>query len=186
MRVVLKVQIIAICIILSFNQAYSQSPLNKSEISAFDTIFRAAANSPGYVVANKEQVNSLKKYLEKERSEQIKSLELKQKELNRLQTAMDSIMKAATVEKPAPVLAKTNATSSVLVVVVVALILLLITVFLKSFSNIKELKEGKDSYQNLVIEFDLHKKNAIERERKLMRKVIDLQNQLEIKTNPDN
>lgn len=186
MRISLIIQIAVISTSIIFNYAYSQSELINKDLTAFDTIFRNAVNSPGYVVARKDQINDLKNYLEKERSEQIKSLELKQKELTRLQTSMDSVIKIVTVEKPEPVLSKSNISSTVLIVIVFVLLLLLTALFLKGFNEKKELKEGRDSYQNLVAEFDLHKKNAIERERKLMRKVIDLQNQLDFKSSSEN
>ena len=170
---------------MPFNHALSQSQTADKKLSAFDTIFKPAVNSPGYVVASKDQVNLLKEFFQNEISNQVKITQIKEKEIYQLTSLADSLRKIKSLESPTSLPSTKSYISSILISIVVVLLFTLIGLFFRGFKTRKELKDGKDSYFNLEKEFDLHKRNAIERERKLMRKVIDLQNELELKSNPN-
>ena len=185
MRAIFIFQIFMICITLSITNAKGQSVPSKKDLSIFDTLFRTATNSPEYVVASKSQIKVLKEYFEKERAESLKTIELQEKKISLLQNSMDSVLRNANIQNSEPIISQSGDYPIVLLVVLACLSALLIALYFRGLNERKQYKEGLDSYHNLVLEFDLHKKNAIERERKLMRKVIDLQNQLDLKSNPN-
>jgi hypothetical protein len=184
MRAILIFQIYLICVIISTTKAEGQSATSKNDFPAFDTLFKTASNSPEYVVAKKNQINALREYFEKERTERLKTIELQEKEISLLQNSMDSVLRNANTQVSEPISSNSEDYPIILLIVTAGLLALVIALFLRVINAGKLYREGKDSYNNLVMEFDLHKKNAIERERKLMRKLIDLQNQLDLKSNP--
>jgi hypothetical protein len=186
MQIILVTQILIIWVVTSFNTALSQSQSIDKRLSPFDTIFQPALNSPAYVVASKDKVNSLRKYFENEISKQIQTTELKEEEIIELNNSLDSLIKITSQYKPLTQSSSKIDFSTILIVVNLALFIVIVGLFFNGFQTRKSLKEGKDSYVNLEKEFDLHKKNAIERERRLMRKVIDLQNEMDNKPNTDN
>lgn len=185
MRLVILIQIYFICLISSINVCLGQSKADDNVLYAFDSIFKTAQNSPAYVVASKEDIQALKEKLKLQRDSLAIQLKTQEEELSRLKTATPPVaVQANQMEEPSP--AKVPSPSNYLIfqLVIALLVGVLIYFFMKDFSTKKEAKEAKDSYKNLVLEFEDHKKKAIERERKLMRKVIDLQNDLEQKSTP--
>lgn len=186
MRCRLIFQIILICIILPVTNIKGQSLSSENDYSVlFDTLFRTASNSPDYVIAKKSNLRSLKEYFEKERLEKLKTIEIQENKLGLLNSSLDSAIKSAEKQNSDRIVINSGNYPIVLLIVVAALIALLVAITMRGMTERKLYKESKDSYDNLVLELDLHKKNAIERERKLMRKVIDLQNQLDLKSNSE-
>jgi hypothetical protein len=186
MRCRLIFQILLICVIFPTTTSRGQSISTENDYSElFDTLFRTASNSPDYVIARKSHLKTLKEFFEKERTESFKTIEIQEKKLGQLNSSLDSAIKSAEKQNSDRIVINSGNYPIALLIVIAGLIVLLIAIAVRGMNERKLYKEGKDSYENLVTELDLHKKNAIERERKLMRKVIDLQNQLEIKTNPD-
>lgn len=176
-----------ICLFLIVNSTWSYSQITSSRIAAFDSIFKTAVNSPAYVVASKSDIEVLKSTLKKERDSLTIKLQSQEKELSQLKLSSTPVAQSTPVEvadSPQPV-STSSSTNYLLFQLIIALLVgVIIYFFMKDFSIKKEVREAKDSYQNLVVDFETHKQKAIERERKLMRKVIDLQNDLEQKSNP--
>jgi len=176
-----------ICLFLIVNSTWSYSQITSSRIAAFDSIFKTAVNSPAYVVASKSDIEVLKSTLKKERDSLTIKLQSQEKELSQLKLSSTPVAQSTPVEvadSPKPV-STSSSTNYLLFQLIIALLVgVIIYFFMKDFSIKKEVREAKDSYQNLVVDFETHKQKAIERERKLMRKVIDLQNDLEQKSNP--
>ena len=178
MQINLASQIILIWSLI-FIVTLGQAQSIEEKISPFDTVFQPAINSPTYVVASKDQVNSLKVYFENELTKHIDEIELNKEQINQLNNSLDSLLTVTSQYKPVPVAANKSNILIISIGINVILFIIFIVIFLGGLQMRKVLKEGKDSYVNLEKEFDLHKKNAIERERKLMRKIIDLQNEME-------
>jgi hypothetical protein len=177
-------RILIICLFSFINITSGLSQTNNKDLYAFDSIFKTASNSPAYVVASKAQIQELKKILSQEKSDLIRKAEEKDKELSQLKAKMDSL---ATNGDVTEILA-TSSTSSVsywpFLIGIFILLVALGVICLRNLGARKIVKESEDSYRNLVREFETHKRLAIERERKLMRRVIDLQNDLEEKSSP--
>lgn len=185
MRLIFLVQLSIICLFSSMNVCIGQVKADHNTLDAFDSIFKTAQNSPAYVVASKADIHALKELLKLERDSLDIKLKTQEEELSRLKTATPPVVvQANQQEEPSPAKAPSPSNYLIFQLVIALLVGVLIYFFMKDFSTKKEAKEAKDSYKNLVVEFEDHKKKAIERERKLMRKVIDLQNDLTEKSSP--
>lgn len=184
MNFLTRILIATICLFSTINLCFGQSKADNHILYAFDSIFRTALNSPAYVVASKEDIQTLKESLKVERDSLYIKLQNQEKELSQLKSAAPIVAQPSIVQEiPQPV--EAPASNYLIFQLIIALLVgAVIYFFMKDFSVKKEVKEAKDSYKNLVTEFEDHKKKAIERERKLMRKVIDLQNDLEEKSSP--
>ena len=177
-------QILIICLFSSINTTFGWSQKNSNDLYTFDSIFKTASNSTAYVVASKSQMRELKKVLSQEKLDLIRQAEVKDKELSQLKVKMDSFAMNGEVEE---ILVSSSTSSPKYWPLLTGIFILLIAIgviCLRYLGAKKILKESEDSYRNLVSEFETHKRQAIERERKLMRKVIDLQNDLEEKSSP--
>jgi hypothetical protein len=178
-------QINTICLFLILNCNWTYAQSSASGIDAIDTVFRNATNSPGYVVASKADIQLLKNTLKMERDSLYSQLENQKKELSQLKSEKETVTQPTPVEEsPKPVSSSSSPNYLLFQLIIALLVGAVIFYCMKDFSTKKEVKEAKDSYKNLIVEFEDHKKKAIERERKLMRKVIDLQNDLEEKSSP--
>ena len=185
MRLVTLIQIASICLFSSINVCLGQSKADDNVLYAFDSIFKTAQNSPAYVVASKSDINSLKQSLKTERDSLYIKLQVQEKQLSQLKSAPAPVKAQSEKVEVTTAAVATDSPNYLMFQLVIALLVgVVIYFFMKDFSIKKEVKEAKDSYKNLVSEFDEHKKKAIERERKLMRKVIDLQNNLDEKSSP--
>ena len=174
-----------ICLFTSINLCFGQSKADNHILYAFDSIFKTAQNSPAYVVASKSDINSLKQSLKTERDSLYIKLQVQEKQLSQLKSAPAPVKAQSEKVEVTTAAVATDSPNYLMFQLVIALLVgVVIYFFMKDFSIKKEVKEAKDSYKNLVSEFDEHKKKAIERERKLMRKVIDLQNNLDEKSSP--
>ena len=184
MRLLFQLQVSIICLFSSINFCFAQSSTDNSEVFAFDSIFKTAINSPAYVVASKADLLTLKTNLKLERDSLYVKLKNQETELSQLKSQTLPTNLPSPIEEE-PQAAVSSSTSYLLFLLIIALLVgVVIYFFMKDFSIKKEVREAKDSYKNLVTEFEDHKKKAIDRERKLMRKVIDLQNHLEEKSSP--
>lgn len=186
MRLVTVIKLSIICLFYSIDMCFAQSNANDHVLYAFDSIFRSAMNSPAYVVASKSDIYRLKEALKVERDSLYSMLQSQEKELSNLKSATQPILTQPATSETSPEIKREFSPGNYLIFQLIIAILMgaVLYFFMKGFSVKKEVKEAKDSYQNLVVEFESHKKKAIERERKLMRKVIDLQNDLEQKSTP--
>lgn len=184
MRLFFQIQVSIICLLSSINFCFAQSSTDNYDFYAFDSIFKTAMNSPAYVVASKADILALKKNLKLERDSLSVKLKNQEIELSQLKSQTLPTNPPSPIEEN-PQAAGSSSSSYLLFQLIIALLVgVVIYFFMKDFSIKKEVREAKDSYKNLVSEFEDHKKKAIERERKLMRKVIDLQNNLEEKSSP--
>lgn len=184
MRLFFQIQINIICLFSSINFCFAQSSTDNYDFYAFDSIFKTAMNSPAYVVASKADILALKNNLKLERDSLYVKLKNQETELSQLKSQTLPTNPPSPIEEN-PQAVGSSTTSYLLFQLIIALLVgVVIYFFMKDFSIKKEVREAKDSYKNLITEFEDHKKKAIERERKLMRKVIDLQNNLEEKSSP--
>lgn len=174
-----------ICLFTSINLCFGQSKADNNLFNAFDSIFKTAMNSPAYVVASKADIESLKESLKVERDSLYIKLQNQEKELSQLKIAEPPIVTQPNeLEEISRPVEASSSNYLIFQLIIALLVGIVIYFFMKDFSIKKEIKEAKDSYKNLVTEFEEHKKKAIDRERKLMRKVIDLQNDLDEKSSP--
>jgi len=152
--------------------------------SPSDTIFRQAKNSPGYIVAKKSDWDRLKAIWTDSLSAQQKIIE---EERKLMKTKIDSVQQRSTNEEPAEVLEQSTdnqAESSNNMVLIFVPILLLLFIYgaAVTFRLLNHTTNQKSQAEQLVhLESDLlqHKKASIERERRLMRELIDTRNQLQ-------
>lgn len=174
-----------ICLLTSINLCFGQSKADNNLLNAFDSIFKTAMNAPAYVVASKADIESLKESLKVERDSLYIKLQNQEKELSQLKIAEPPIVTQPNeLEEISRPVEASSSNYLIFQLIIALLVGTVIYFFMKDFSIKKEIKEAKDSYKNLVTEFEEHKKKAIDRERKLMRKVIDLQNDLDEKSSP--
>lgn len=159
-------------------------PENSTEKAAFDTIFRSATNSPGYLVVKKSDWDELKRIWTDSLSSQQLALK---SELNSMQIKLDSLIKEGAKspelepqEKP-----KTESSGDTnLLIFWIALGVFACYGLGTTFYLISQKNAGRTQHDRLaLLENDLmqYKKVSIERERKLMRELIDTRNELQEK-----
>ena len=173
------------CCLWFLTLANSSKAFGKNDLlSSSDTIFRQAKNSPGYIVAKKSDWDRLKAIWMDSLSAQQKTLE-EQRKL--MKSKIDSVNQGPSNEEPAEVIEQSSddqAESSNDLVLIFIPILLLLFVYgaAVTFRLLNHTTNQKSQAEQLVhLESDLiqHKKASIERERRLMRELIDTRNQLQ-------
>lgn len=156
-----------------------------SLVEPSDSIFRQATNSPGYLVVKKIDWDRLKQVWRDSLNQTNKSLE---EEKGKYLEKIDSISRltesqASKSDLPSSSNVKTssdlpNRTLLLFGFGISLLIIYSLFITYRLFSQIGVFKSQHDRLDQIEKDFDQHKKNAIERERKLMRELIDTQNHL--------
>lgn len=139
-----------------------------------DTLFRTAVNSPDYLVIKKSDWNEIKSLVNDSISSKIRLA----KEIQVVRTTLDSTSyvqtsKFTTFEKPEATFDK-----PVLLFLVALLVYGGIITF-RLYAQREKVKVNQDILDETEKEFLNHKKSSVERERKLMRELIDTRNKLE-------
>jgi hypothetical protein len=160
------------------------------ESSFADSIFRSSVNSPGYLVVKKTDWERLKKIWSDSFTLQNKILESERKAF---QSKLDSLQ-----QKSPQLVGKQNheeskvgypSNFSTSLFLILASSVLLFYSILLTFSHFR-LKKGtklqNDRVEHFENELNFYKKSSIDRERKLMRELIDTRNQLEGEKNKQN
>jgi len=154
----------------------------ENSIEASDTIFRRATNSPGYLVVKEADWDRLRKvwtdsFKQKE--------ELLIQEQKKYQAKVDSIQQnvnSANIQDSKSDTNPKNPSDFTIPILALSLGLLIIygaVITIKLLSQKIGVKTHIDRLDQIEKDFERHKRNSIERERKLMRELIDTQNELE-------
>lgn len=151
----------------------------------FDRIFIRSASSPNYYVIHQDELNQLKTYLNTHKNTKDSlvnhfqgankglsdSLVLSKEEIKRLENALNLSTKSNVKELNYDWAFQIGGK-----VVFSVLILSFVFLLIKFFSMKKIYNSSLDSIQEIEKQFSEHKKNALERERKYVREIIDLKN----------
>jgi hypothetical protein len=184
-----------ILVLLWFPAVSQQAGVSTNDASdiASDTIFRKASNSPGYLVVKKADWDRLRKIW----SDSLRmNKDLLQAEKIKYLSKLDSIQQippAANlpeIEKEQATVDSTSPDSTTLLLGL-GLVFFVLYGAVITFQFISQRSGRKSHVERLELieeDFNRHKKNSIERERKLLRELIDTQNELALekaKQNPD-
>jgi hypothetical protein len=160
------------------------SPSQKTGFEFSDSIFRVATNTPDYLVVKKSDWNQLKLILSDSLKKQQEFID---SEKQSIQTLLDSLKQQTQINQPENRIENDSHEAGLgfqinpLAVTIpsVALFIYGIVITLLFFNQKKEQKSQVERLKNLEIEINNYKKASIDRERKLMRELIDTRNQLE-------
>ncbi len=161
-------------LIFSLPSVYAQdnstsSSRASSVIQSMDTLFQPAANSSGYFIIRNSDLERLKKDITTVISEKL-SVQSPQA-IERIDTVyIEKEGLQATSSELAGI--ATDYTWLWIITTIIFMLACVILAFLNS-RNRKQTKDSIDRLANLQTDFDRHKMNSIERERKLMRELID-------------
>lgn len=156
---------------------------NDARSVASDTIFRKATNSPGYLVVKKDDWDRLRKIW----SDSLRmNNDLLQIEKTKYLSKLDSIQQIPSpanrseIEKEQTAIDSTSSDSKTLLLGLGLLFFVLYggIITFRLYSQNSGLKFQSERVDQLEKDFNQHKKNSIDRERKLMRELIDTQNEL--------
>lgn len=174
-----------VILLLLFLPAVSQeSTVSATEKSsqASDTIFRQASNSPGYLVVKKADWDRLRKVWTDSLKQNEELLIREQKKYNAKIDSIEQIVDPAKIPDSKPVNNPTNPSDFTIPILGFSLGLLIIygaVITIKLLSQKIGLKSQIERLDQLEKDLEQQKRNSIERERKLMRELIDTQNELE-------
>ncbi len=163
-----------------------QNPIDREDplINSFDTIFRPAANADGYSVVKNSDLSRLKSTL----SDSIKRKEAQLLELKKeaallknnkdtLRTVGSAISQPQEMTGVKGAVAEDAADSNIVYILAIGCLLLVTAFFgFRIVMNRQVVRAAKEQVAVLEQDFEAHKRNSLERERKLMRELIDAQN----------
>ncbi len=162
----------------------SKASASEIDIQASDTIFRQASNSPGYLVVKEADWDRLRKVWTDSLKQNEKLLIQEQKnsqaKVDSIQGMVDSMIIEESGSKSYTI--PTNTSDLTIPALIFGLGLLFIyglVITIKLLSQKIGIKSQIDRLDQLEKDLEQHKRNSIERERKLMRELIDTQNELE-------
>lgn len=162
-------------------QISPESTTPRRILLSMDTLFKPASNSDGFLVVKSSDLEILKKQIQ----EQFDLLESKANETSKLVNDNTPVTPSTQIENTVSsgeVLSIKNQEGGFdqLYVIIIGFFivscLILIVVY---YSNLKKVKESKIRLADLENEFSDYKSTMIERERKLMRDLIDARNKEE-------
>lgn len=159
----------------------STASVTETDIQAFDTIFSQASNSPGYLVVKKADWDKLRKVWTDSLKQNEELLVLEQKKYNAKVDSIQQIDDSANIQESKPVNKPTNPSDFTIPILALSLGLLIIygaVITIRLLSQKIGLKSQIERLDQLEKDLERHKRNSIERERKLMRELIDTQNEL--------
>ncbi|MFN3998129.1 hypothetical protein [Algoriphagus sp.] len=162
----------------------STASVTENSTQASDTIFRQASNSPGYLVVKKADWDRLRKVWTDSLK---KNQELLIQEQKKYTSKVDSLQqfKASTNNQELSPKSDNNPsnpldfTIPILALSLGVLIIYGAVITIKLLSQKIGQKSQIERLDQIEKDFEQHKRNSIERERKLMRELIDVQNELE-------
>lgn len=160
----------------------SKASATENSTQASDTIFRQASNSPGYLVVKKADWDRLRKVWTDSLTQNEELLIREQKKYNAKVDSIQQIVGSEILQESKPDTNPTNPSDFSIPILALSLGLLIIygaVITIKLFSQKIGLKSQIERLDQLEKDLEQHKRNSIERERKLMRELIDTQNELE-------
>ncbi|MDP2039566.1 MAG: hypothetical protein Q8S14_00970 [Algoriphagus sp.] len=154
----------------------------ETSLEVADTIFRRATNSPGYLVVKEADWDRLKKVWKDSFKQKEELLNQEQKKFNAKVDSLQQIEASTNHQEPSPKSDNNTTNTSDFTIPILALGILIIygtVTTIKLISQKIGVKTQIERLYQLEKDLELHKRNSIERERKLMRELIDVQNELE-------
>ncbi|SDA44518.1 hypothetical protein SAMN03080617_00499 [Algoriphagus alkaliphilus] len=151
-------------------------------IEASDTIFRRATNSPGYLVVKEADWDRLRKIWIDSLKQNEELIIREQKKYNAKVDSIQQVLISANIQDAKPDTNPKNPSDFTIPILALSLGLLIIygvVITIKLLSQKIGVKTHIDRLEQIEEDFERHKRNSIERERKLMRELIDVQNELE-------
>ena len=176
--------------ILAQDTTTVQNSLNSGTISSqFDYIYRVSNGFEEYEVVKKTNFEKLKSNVTdsiKVLKNEIANLMLQQSSVADSLANFSKILEQANQEKEAAILEKDSFTflgvlveknlySSIMWLIVVGLAVAMAFFSVQYFKSFGRVKKAQKDLEEVQEEFDQHRKNALERERKLKRELIDAQ-----------
>ena len=176
--------------ILAQDTTTVQNSLNSGTISSqFDYIYRVSNGFEEYEVVKKTNLEKLKSNVTdsiKVLKNEIANLMLQQSSVADSLANFSKILEQANQEKEAAILEKDSFTflgvlveknlySSIMWLIVVGLAVAMAFFSVQYFKSFGRVKKAQKDLEEVQEEFDQHRKNALERERKLKRELIDAQ-----------
>lgn len=156
----------------------------ETQVETSDTIFRQATNSPGYLVVKKADWDRLKNAWRDSLNQVNQSLIEEQVKYSKKIDSITSIKNSQSSKDPIFIPKEETipefSDQKMLVFGFLTMILIFYSLIItfRLFSQKSGFKSQNDRLDQIEKDFDQHKRSAIERERKLMRELIDTQNQL--------
>jgi hypothetical protein len=156
----------------------------ETSLEVSDTIFRRATNSPGYLVVKEADWDRLRKIWTDSLKQNQELLIQEQKKFNAKVDSLQQIEASTNNQKTTPKSDNNPTNPSDFTIPILALSLGLLIIYgavitIKLLSQKTGHKSQIDRLDQIEEDFERHKRNSIERERKLMRELIDVQNELE-------
>lgn len=176
--------------ILAQDTTTVQNSLNSGTISSqFDYIYRVSNGFEEYEVVKKTNLEKLKSNVTdsiKVLKNEIANLMLQQSSVADSLANFSKILEQANQEKEAAILEKDSFTflgvlveknlySSIMWLIVVGLAVAMAFFSVQYFKSFGRVKKAQKDLEEVQEEFDQHRKNVLERERKLKRELIDAQ-----------
>lgn len=176
--------------ILAQDTTTVQNSLNSGTISSqFDYIYRVSNGFQEYEVVKKTNLEKLKSNVTdsiKVLKNEIANLMLQQSSVADSLANFSKILEQANQEKEAAILEKDSFTflgvlveknlySSIMWLIVIGLAVAMVFFSVQYFKSFGKVKKAQKDLEEVQEEFDQHRKNALERERKLKRELIDAQ-----------
>lgn len=176
--------------ILAQDTTTVQNSLNSGTISSqFDYIYRVSNGFQEYEVVKKTNLEKLKSNVTdsiKVLKNEIANLMLQQSSVADSLANFSKVLEQANQEKEAAILEKDSFTflgvlveknlySSIMWLIVVGLAGAMVFFSVQYFKSFGKVKKAQKDLEEVQEEFDQHRKNALERERKLKRELIDAQ-----------
>lgn len=153
-------------------QEASNDEVSKNIIQSMDTLFRAATNSTNFRVISNSDLEQLKARINSALASKVNG------------KAPVSILRVDTVyleskvsqESPSNAVAGLSDYSILWMVAALLLIVISLVLLVMGFKSRRTMKDSLDRLNTLESDFERHKTNSINRERKLMRDLIDARN----------
>lgn len=176
--------------ILAQDTTTVQNSLNSGTISSqFDYIYRVSNGFQEYEVVKKTNLEKLKSNVTdsiKVLKNEIANLMLQQSSVADSLANFSKILEQANQEKEAAILEKDSFTflgvlveknlySTIMWLIVIGLAVAMVFFSVQYFKSFGKVKKAQKDLEEVQEEFDQHRKNALERERKLKRELIDAQ-----------
>lgn len=176
--------------ILAQDTTTVQNSLNSGTISSqFDYIYRVSNGFQEYEVVKKTNLEKLKSNVTdsiKVLKNEIANLMLQQSSVADSLANFSKILEQANQEKEAAILEKDsfmflgvlvekNLYSTIMWLIVIGLAVAMVFFSVQYFKSFGKVKKAQKDLEEVQEEFDQHRKNALERERKLKRELIDAQ-----------
>jgi len=180
MKVQFWLHLFAVCSLMSYSESYAQQPnqnvqsLNKILVS-MDTLFKPAANSEGFLIIRSQDLDVVKKQILAEvklmQADVKGGRSLPMDSINQTSASLENVGNQDS-KKVSQISQDDNSNQVYLILTGFFIVACLILAFVY-YRNLKKVKESQTRLAELENEFSSYKSTMIDRERKLMRELID-------------